>query len=521
MRSEVVVIDADAPAVILPYAPTDGEKYIYAKTRRLPLYFFGTFSFLSISAAIWLFSLSTPAFYWFAPAGFIVEFHMVVAYIIGYLGRDYELEPHKKIVEEYATSKGDEPSVDVLLPCCGEPLEILENTYRHISKLDYTNYKVHVLDDGALDTVKQLAERYGFNYIRRDNRPYLKKAGNLRYSFTRTEGEFFAIFDADFCPRHDFLRELVPLMRHDPKIAIVQTPQFFRPCADQTWVEQGASSTQELFYRVIQVNRNRWGAPICVGSNALYRRAALEEVGGTAEIGHSEDVHTGFFAMTRGWRVYYVPLALACGISPDIPKAYFSQQMRWCSGSTTLLTNPQFWRSPLTIVQKLCFLTGMLYYAAASMTIFLNTIPVILMLLFNPSHIIYYNFFFVVPSILDSVIIFRLWSRQRYNFNVNFVFIIQQYAYLMAIKDRILGTTASWVPSGNAQAQGTAKAKGGNNKYRNSRIFCAIWVYSTFGATIGLSAWRIVQGYHWYHYIPTLVLDCYTFFITFRFIWHS
>jgi len=31
-----------------------------------------------------------------------------------------------------------------------------------------------------------------------------------------------------------------------------------------------------------------------VGSNAVYRRAALEAVGGTAEIGFSEDVHTGY-----------------------------------------------------------------------------------------------------------------------------------------------------------------------------------------------------------------------------------
>lgn len=70
-----------------------------------------------------------------------------------------------------------------------------------------------------------------------------------------------------------------------------------------------------------------FASAICVGSNALYRREALEAVGGTAEIAYSEDVHTGFYAMTRGWRVKYVPLALACGISPDNAKALFSQQV--------------------------------------------------------------------------------------------------------------------------------------------------------------------------------------------------
>jgi cellulose synthase/poly-beta-1,6-N-acetylglucosamine synthase-like glycosyltransferase len=68
------------------------------------------------------------------------------------------------------------------------------------------------------------------------------------------------LFDADFCPRHDFLQEIPPLMRKEPDITIVQTPQFFRPCDEQTWVEQGGSATQELSYRVIQVNRDHWGA---------------------------------------------------------------------------------------------------------------------------------------------------------------------------------------------------------------------------------------------------------------------
>lgn len=128
---------------------------------------------------------------------------------------------------------------------------------------------------------------------------------------------------------------------------------------EQSWVERGAGATQELFYRYVQVNRDRWGAPICVGSCAIYRREALVETGGTAEIGHSEDVHTGFFAMTRGWRVKYMPINLALGICPDTCKAFFSQQNRWCTGSTTLFCNPEFWRSSLTPIQKMCFSSGM------------------------------------------------------------------------------------------------------------------------------------------------------------------
>ncbi|KAJ7256337.1 hypothetical protein C8J57DRAFT_1721512 [Mycena rebaudengoi] len=196
---------------------------------------------------------------------------------------------------------GDDPSVDILLPVCKEPLEILE----HLETASRSTRR-------SSDSTTFAARTVGT----------FKKAGNLRHSFNLTLGE---LFDADFCPRHDFLQEIPPLMRKEPDITIVQTPQFFRPCDEQTWVEQGGSATQELSYRVIQVNRDHWGAAICVDSKAVYRREALKDVG-----------------------------------------AYFSQQMRWCPDSTTLLSNPEFWKSKLTIVQKLCFLTGMLFYTASA-----------------------------------------------------------------------------------------------------------------------------------------------------------
>lgn len=92
--------------------------------------------------------------------------------------------------------------------------------------------------------------------VRRPNRPELKKAGNLRYAFAQTSSEILAIFDADFCPRPDFLSETVPYFM-DPSIGIVQTPQYFRWRKEQTWVEQGAGVSQELFYRMVQVRRWR------------------------------------------------------------------------------------------------------------------------------------------------------------------------------------------------------------------------------------------------------------------------
>lgn len=259
------------PKTVLPYAPDDKEKLSYLDTRRGIFLAMGVFSFLTASAGLWLFTVCSSIFAWFALFTTFVQIHLTIFYGMGFFSKDFDHAGHLQILEEYPLSTEElAPSVDIYLPTCKEPLEVLENTYRHIIRLKYpsSRIKVYVLDDGALDSVRHLCARYGFNYILRSDRPHLKKAGNLRWAFERTQGEFFVIFDAvscktfgsilnacqDFCPRDDFLLELLPRMKNDPTIAIVQSPQFFRATPEQTWVERGAGSLQEIFYRFIQVS---------------------------------------------------------------------------------------------------------------------------------------------------------------------------------------------------------------------------------------------------------------------------
>jgi cellulose synthase/poly-beta-1,6-N-acetylglucosamine synthase-like glycosyltransferase len=117
---------------------------------------------------------------------------------MGLFSSNFDFAKHKEILEKHPIDEVSAPTVDILLPCCQEPLDILENTYEYVRRLEYpvSRLKVHVLDDGGMDAVRALADRYGFNYICRDDRPRLKKAGNLRWAFPRTEGEFFVIYDA-------------------------------------------------------------------------------------------------------------------------------------------------------------------------------------------------------------------------------------------------------------------------------------------------------------------------------------
>ena len=238
-----------------------------------------------------------------------------------------------------------------------------------------------------------------------------KKAGNLRHAFTHTSAEFIAIFDADFCPVEDYLHRLLPFLLDDPRLAIVQTPQFFTVEDHTSWVGRGSANAQELFYRLIQVNRNSFNAAICVGTCAVYRRKALEPFGGTALVLHSEDMRTGFNCIRLGWRIRYIPYNLAKGLCPDDLNGFINQQYRWTLGSMSLCFNREFWGTPLGFMQRMCYLSGMMYYIITGIGLFLTFVPISLILIFAPDLTHWYNIFFTIPSILYTTFIYSRWTR--------------------------------------------------------------------------------------------------------------
>ena len=349
------------------------------------------------------------------------------------------------------------PSVDVFLPSAGESLAVLENTYRHVSRLDWpSRLTVYVLDDSAREEVADLAARHGFVYSSRPNRGELKKAGNLKHGFEISNGDLIHVFDADFAPRADMIRELTPYFE-DADIGIVQSPQFFDVQQDHfNWLQRAAGATQELFYRWIQPARDAVDAAICVGTNAVYRRAALQAAGGFAQIGHSEDVHTGVNLAKAGYRTRYVPVNLAKGVCPDNFDGFANQQYRWCTGSMSLLADPSFHRSSLTVKQKLCFWTGFLYYLTTAIAAFAGQLPGILMLWFFADQIRPLNYVPLLGTIFVWSTLMPRVTNYRWSPAVVRVQMLIGFCHAVALVDFLRGRTASWVPTGAAAKTSTA-----------------------------------------------------------------
>ena len=168
-------------------------------------------------------------------------------------------------------------TVDILITCYNESVELMRETVRASLRITHP-HQTYVLDDGNSPAMREMAAAEGAGYIVRTvewiGRDRHAKAGNLNNALFQTNGEFLLILDADQVPLPTILDRTVGYFR-DPKVAFVQTPQWFQN------VPEGDpfGSQAPLFYGPIQEGKDGWNAAFFCGSNAVLRREALMHAG--------------------------------------------------------------------------------------------------------------------------------------------------------------------------------------------------------------------------------------------------
>ena len=257
----------------------------------------------------------------------------------------------------------ERPSVDVFIPIYSESLAILEKTLIGAQAMRYDNKRIYVLDDSHRLSVAELASAFGATYIRGPKKH--AKAGNVNHALSMTHGELVVVFDTDHIPMTTFLEETVPLFA-DPRMAVVQTPHHFynEDIFQRAFLTAGRiPNEQDMFNHAIQNGRAGWGGAFFVGSGAVFRRRALEEVGGFQLLSITEDIHTSQHLHARSWKSAYVGKILAVGLAAENLASYLVQRRRWMLGCLQIFLkdNPLFQRG-LRLRHRLGYFASLFYF---------------------------------------------------------------------------------------------------------------------------------------------------------------
>jgi cellulose synthase (UDP-forming) len=311
---------------------------------------------------------------------FVGELMAYVSLLLGY----FQLwDPTDRVKNPPTLDQSDLPHVDVMVCTYNEQISVLYRTLVGCNALQYPNKTIYLLDDGDRMEMRQLAQHLGVQYLRRDSNLHAK-AGNLNHALTHSQGDLVLVLDADHVPTRFMLNEVVGFFQEEAKLAFVQTPQHFfslDPFQRNLVAEHVVSNEQDFFYHVIQPGNDHWGATFFAGTGAVFRRNALESIGGFATQTITEDTHTGIRLHAKGWKSVMYNKNLTAGMAQDSFADFVKQRLRWAKGMTqiTFHDHPLFIKG-LTLPQRVCYASGVWYFFSGPMRIIFMMTPLLYLL---------------------------------------------------------------------------------------------------------------------------------------------
>lgn len=231
------------------------------------------------------------------------------------------------------------PKVTVQLPMFNE-LYVAERIIEKAAEFDYPTDKlqIQVLDDSTDETVDLIAKKVaeiaakGINiqHIHRVDRTGYK-AGALDAAMDKVEGDFIAIFDADFVPEKDFLQKTMPYFE-DPKIGVVQT-RWGHLNKDYSILTELQAFGLNGHFAIEQGGRTASGHFINFnGTGGIWRKQCIEDAGGWEHDTLTEDLDLSYRAQIFGWKFKYCEHVIAPAELPVTMSALKNQQHRWMKG---------------------------------------------------------------------------------------------------------------------------------------------------------------------------------------------
>lgn len=254
-------------------------------------------------------------------------------------------------------------TVTIQLPIFNEKY-VIKDLLEAVTKIRYPKelLEIQVLDDSTDETVEMLEmmiheyQCLGFNikHIHRANRLGFK-AGALREGTQICEGDFIAIFDADFVPSPCFLEKTLPYFS-DVKVGMVQS-RWGHLNSSHSILTKIQAFMLDGHFVVEQFARNIGGYTMNFnGTAGVWRKDCLNDAGGWHDDTLTEDLDLSYRAQLKGWQFKYLVDYKTPAQLPMAMSAVRSQQYRWTKGAAecaSKLIFSVFRSTTLTISQKI------------------------------------------------------------------------------------------------------------------------------------------------------------------------
>jgi cellulose synthase/poly-beta-1,6-N-acetylglucosamine synthase-like glycosyltransferase len=313
--------------------------------------------------------------------------------------------------------------VTIQLPLYNEQY-VVERLINATCEIDYPKDKleIQVLDDSTDETVQiaqeivktKQAEGFNIQHIRRNSREGFK-AGALKEGLKIAQGDYIAIFDADFIPRKDFLKKTLSFFSSD-QVGMVQT-RWEHLNGNTSLLTRAQALALDGHFVIEQSVRNRAGFFINFnGTGGVWRKSCIEDAGNWHADTLTEDLDLSYRAQMNGWQFIFLKDFTSPAELPSEINALKSQQFRWTKGAieTAKKILPKLWKSnaPLRVkLQGTFHLTNNFIFPFILLAAILN-VPLIFVKN-SGAHELYFAMMSVFVLAFMSSFLFYLYSQKE------------------------------------------------------------------------------------------------------------
>lgn len=378
-------------------------------------------------------------------------------------------------------------SVDVFVPAYKEPLHIIRRTLMAARDIRYP-HGTFLLDDGKREDLKRLAHELGVQYLRREGNAHAK-AGNLNYGLAHSRADYVMVFDADHIALPHALDVMLGFFT-DEKVSMVQTPQDYYNIDAFQYINARRSGAlwhdQSAFYNIAEPAGDCVNASSCVGTGVVYRRSALDRIGGIPTATVTEDIHTSLKLHKAGYETVFLNESIAYGVAASDLSEYYKTRHRWGHGNlhALMLENILFSRG-LTFKQRLHYLSLGLVYLEGWQQLLLFTIPLIALVFgLQPFTITIFNVLVVLAFPVLSYTLLQELGCGFARFWANEIFSMARWPVYLASAAGLFG--------GKMAFKSSSKALQGKVNWR--LMIPQITVMAASLLSLGYAVWRLSQS---------------------------
>lgn len=233
------------------------------------------------------------------------------------------------------------PMVSILVPCFNEA-DTIEKTLKELSKIQYPNFEIIVINDGSSDNTSEvvmgLLDKYDkarFIDLKENN----GKANALYLGLLASKGEILMGVDSDAYLMPDALNYIIPHFTNpyngERVGAVTGNPR----------VRNRSSLLAKLqlceyasIISLIKRTQRIWGKVMTVsGVVVAFRKRALLECQLWDRDMITEDIGVTWKLEKKFWDVRYEPRALCMMLVPETIKGLWNQRKRWTKGGMEII----------------------------------------------------------------------------------------------------------------------------------------------------------------------------------------